>query len=451
VPPVCPQAGWDGADPNCEVALQRSLTDAFLRSAKPPAAGRMEITDARCAGLVFRITSNGAKSWSFRFRVSGRLARATIGQYPALGLTAARAAADTMRKEVAAGGNPVDRKRQDRANAGAKTFGALAGRYLVEHARRKKRSHPADERNLRKHVLPRWKNRPYAAVKRADVIELVEGLVTAGKPTLANRVQSLISSVFTFGMDADLVEANPCHRLRKRGVENVGHRVLSNDEIRLFWPGVVQGDRSRHTGLGLRLALLTAARIGEVAGISRAEIEHISDVSKAAWSIPGARTKNGRDHLIPLSAPALKTVIDLLEMLEPRQQFLFPTRAKRGGPMRANTFWQALDYFSERIPREDSAKSVTEAERTWCLDPPSPHDLRRTVETRLAELRISKEIRDRCLNHIPGDVGSKHYNKYDYFSEKADALNRWATALDAIVTGTAAPIIDLASARGRQR
>src|SRR5439155_8470780 len=97
--------------------VQRPLTDAFLRSVKPLPTGRLEISDARCAGLVFRVTPNGIRSWSFRFRATGRLARATIGQYPAIGLSAARSRANAMRQEVAAGGNPAERKRQDRAGA----------------------------------------------------------------------------------------------------------------------------------------------------------------------------------------------------------------------------------------------------------------------------------------------------------------------------------------------
>ena len=48
--------------------MQRQLTDALARSVKPPTSGRLEITDTRCVGLVFRVTPNGIKSWSFRFR-----------------------------------------------------------------------------------------------------------------------------------------------------------------------------------------------------------------------------------------------------------------------------------------------------------------------------------------------------------------------------------------------
>jgi integrase len=420
--------------------MQRKLTDVFLKAVKPPAAGRLEIHDLGCTGLAFRVTSNGACSWSFRFRdAGGAQTRATVGRYPTVGLLDARRIADDMRREVGQGGNPVARKRQDRADAGGKTFAALAQRYLIEHAERRKRSHQHDRRNLAKHVLPSWGARPYASIRRADVIELIERLIGAGKPTLANRVQSLISGVFTFALDADLVEANPCHRLKKRGVENVGRRVLSDSEIRLFWSGIVEPERSRRTGLGLRLALLLGARVGEIAGLARCELAHIDDPARAAWTIPATRVKNGRDHLLPLPPLARDTVLELLSLIGPDEQFLFPTRSgRRNGPMRSNSLTQAMDFFSKRVARDSR-------EKTWDAEPPTPHDLRRTLETRLAELRIPKEIRDRVLNHVSSDIGDKHYNMHDYADEKRDALARWSAALSAILWGTGANVTLLRS------
>ena len=103
-----------------------------------------------------------------------------------------------------------------------------------------------------------------------------------------------------------------------------------------------------------------------------------------------------------------------------------------------------MEYFSKRF--EGSGAAV----KTWQADNPTPHDLRRTAETQLARLRIPKEIRDRCLNHIPSDVGSKHYNKHDYFDEKAEAFNRLALSISAMVNPISAPVIDLATARERQ-
>ena len=340
-----------------------------------------------------------------------------------------------MRRDVANGINPAARKQQDRATAGEKSFGALAKRYLAEHAQRHKRSYKGDERNLRKHVLPRWQKRPYASIKRGDVIELVEGLVTAGTPTLANRVQSLVSTVFTFALDAGLVEFNPCHRLRKRGVENIGRRVLSDAEIKLFWNGIVEP--TQRVGLGLRLALLTGARVGEIAGLDTAELEHLADASRAAWIIPGARTKNKKDHLVPLCPLARETVLEVLAQSGPNPGgYLFPTYSRRRiGPMRGDSLAEAMEGFGRRLDGNDDAI------KTWHAEPPSPHDLRRTLGTRLAELRIPKEIRDRVLNHIPADVGSKHYNLHDFADEKREALARWEAALAATLHGTGAAVV----------
>jgi integrase len=434
---------------NSEALLQIRLTDAFVRSQSPPAAGRLEIADLRCAGLVLRITATGARSWSYRYRdkAAGRLTRLTIGSYPAVSLTAARSQADAMRREVAGGGDPADRKRRDRAEAGTRSFGVLAERYLAEHSRRHKRSHAADERNLRKHILPRWQRRAYASIKRADVIELVEAMVSAGHGTLANRLQSLISGIFTFALDAGLVESNPCYRLRKRGVERVGRRVLSDSEIPLFWSGIVKPDRARRIGLGLRLALMTGARANEIAGIARAELERIGDPVRSAWIIPGSRTKNRKDHLIPLSPLARLVVLDLLEMIEPGEPYLLPTRSRRRrGPVRSNSVTQGMANFAARL------KGTDDATRTWCAGPPTPHDLRRTLGTRLAELQIPKEIRDRCLNHIPADVGSRHYNLHDFEPEKRAAFNRWAAVVETIITGSSAAVVTITSAQhGKKR
>jgi len=118
--------------------MQKVLTDAYLRALAPPATGRLEISDTRCGGLVLRVTAAGVKSWSFRFRdrITQAPLRITIGRYPDIGLSAARGAADGYRKIVSAGGNPAEAKR---GASGDKSFGALAERYLEEHARRRSR------------------------------------------------------------------------------------------------------------------------------------------------------------------------------------------------------------------------------------------------------------------------------------------------------------------------
>src|SRR5256885_15231047 len=119
-------------------------------------------------------------------------------------------------------------------------------------------------------------------------------------PVLANRLQALVSKIFSFAVDAGLRDDNPCARMARRDVEKAGQRVLSDVEIRLFWDGITASPDVRRTGLALRLALLTGCRVGEIAGLSRRELQNIESTTRAAWLLPGSRTKNGRDHLVPL-------------------------------------------------------------------------------------------------------------------------------------------------------
>jgi integrase len=131
---------------------------------------------------------------------------------------------------------------------------------------------------------------------------------------------------------------------------------------------------------------------------------------------------------VPLAPLARETVLAMLALIDPAEPFLLPTQSnKRRGPMPAETLTQAMTNFADRIEGEVAAVA------TWKADPPTPHDLRRTLETRMAALGIPKEHRDRVLNHVQGDVGAKHYDRHSYLPEKRVALTRWNDALAAIL------------------
>lgn len=423
--------------------MRQILTDALCRT-KPPRTGRLEIADLRQAGLVLRITSNGARSFAYRFRHphSRKTLRATIGAYPATTLEAARKRAKEMAAQVADGANPIELRSGEREAAPARTFEALAARYLKEHAERHKRPRSAEEdrRNLTVHVLPKWAKRDFRTIRRADVIELIESIVSAGKHAAGNRVHSLISKVFSFAIDADLLDANPASRLRKRGVEKVGRRVLSDDEIKMFWRGIVLPPVSRQVGLALRLALLTATRASEVAAARKGEFQDLDKLAHAAWLVQSERTKNKRDHLIPLAPLAVETVKCAIE-LSGDSDLLFPTRLSRGGSIDRHTLTVAMVRFAK------SLKGPTA--KTWQQDIPTPHDLRRTVSTRLARMGIAKEIRDRALNHVSSlrDPESRHYNLHEFRAEKREAFDKWANEIAAIIEPAAVVPISTANRR----
>jgi len=119
----------------------------------------------------------------------------------------------------------------------------------------------------------------------------------AGKSGRGNRVLTLARTIYNWALAEDLLDVNPTLGIRKRIDEKPRERVLSDAEIERLWSGL---DRARMTE-GIRLiiclALLTGQRIGEICGIRKSEI----DLANGVWELPGARTKNGRSHRVPLS------------------------------------------------------------------------------------------------------------------------------------------------------
>jgi site-specific recombinase XerD len=140
-----------------------------------------------------------------------------------------------------------------------------------------------------------------------DVIALCEGIVAKGSPIQANRVQALLSKMFSFALDAELVTANPCARLKKRSKETTATRVLSDDELVLFWCRVGDPPNSKRMGQGLRLVMLTGVRVTELAGGEMKEFERLDAAKHASWTIPAARSKNGKAHVVPLSGLERRT------------------------------------------------------------------------------------------------------------------------------------------------
>jgi integrase len=405
--------------------MKVAFTDALIRGLKPPASGRTELADPSCRGLCLRVTPAGAKTFAFRYRdrASRRPERLTLGQYPDVSLREARAKAGKLRQQIAAGKNPSAHKRE----APARSFATLAERYLNEYARRHKRSAAKDERNLRLHILPRWGDRDFSSISRADVIALIERLVDAGKPILANRVHALISGIFSFGMDVDLTGVNPAARLRKRGAERVKTRVLDDDEIRLFWRHVVEPPIPRAVGLALRLVLAVGVRPGEAAGMARSELDFDASGKPISWTIPAVRSKNGRPHLVSLSRLASDLIVEAMALADD-SPFVFVSRAARGH-VDNSALATAMARLPEMLPHGESGAA------SWKADPPTAHDLRRSCATRLSAAGVPAEDVAAILNHVRADVTGRVYDQYRRADEKHRALDRWARLLTAIVAG----------------
>src|SRR4051794_10472548 len=151
------------------------LTDRFVAAIKPPAR-RIEYVDTKVPGLALRVTPNGVKTWTVRYRHRGRLRRLTLGDLVAVNLADARVRARDTLHEASKGADPAWQKQVGRK---AETMVELADLYLAKWAKPRKRSWKADDNLLRRRILPKWGPRAILDIGRHDVRLLVEEIAEA--------------------------------------------------------------------------------------------------------------------------------------------------------------------------------------------------------------------------------------------------------------------------------
>ena len=219
-------------------------------------------------------------------------------------------------------------------------------------------------------------------------------------------------------------------------------RVLSDDEIRLVWQAFeLIGWPFGPIG---KLLLLTSARRDEVASMEWREL----DMEACTWTLPAARTKNKRQHEIPLSDAAVE-IVKALPRVEGKAGLVFSTTGKTAvsGFSRAKSAIDAtiLEALQELAEAAGSAGEEVKPPPRWTF-----HDLRRTVATNLQALGVRLEVTEAVLNHVSGSragiVGV--YQRHEYATEKRQALDAWARRLDEIVNGAPkSNVVNLAKAR----
>jgi len=189
---------------------------------------------------------------------------------------------------------------------------------------------------------------------------------------------------------------------------------LSNEEIKILWEALdlenMTMDIYRVSKLALKMILLTGQRPGEVCGMTWAEIDGDT------WTIPAARMKSKDAHSVPLSDMA-REIIEQARIYSGDSLFVFASTHKDEGA----TTTRALSKAVSRHWLEIGFKEKF-----------TPHDLRRTLRTRLAEIGVDNVVAERVLAHkLQGLLAV--YNRYDYDTEKRQALDKWAKKLRQIV------------------
>ena len=412
------------------------LTQRLASEAKTSGV-KQRIADHEVKGLFLRITPSGAKSYVLRYSQEGRRGEAAIGDATAITLVAARAKAmDLLNSLTLQGIDPVQAKQaaivaeRQRRNA---SFAALTEAYSKDAARRKRpRTLEYETWLLEKHILPKLGQRPYAELRRSEIIAFIETIGDKTGQVTANRAHAVIRQILNYALKRDLIGANPALGIERMFPEVSRERILNESEMRKLWsfleaaransgeglaPGQRLGERpvnivSPAVATALQLCLLTLQRSGEVAG---ARFEEFSWKDRL-WIIPADRMKGKRAHAVPLSGLAME-----------RFQSAFKLA---GGDI----------AFKDRSGESSvDPKRLTRAMNRCCahlgLLNAGPHDLRRTGRTMMTseEVGVSYEVAERVIAHLFGSAVSRVYDRNEYLREKRAALDRWEEVLRKIV------------------
>jgi integrase len=295
----------------------------------------------------------------------------------------------------------------------ADTFAAIIPTYL--EARKdglKPTTYEAQDRHLNTH----WKalhDLTLAEMTRANVAAILTEITKARGPIAANRARSTLSKFYVWAIGEGLCDENPVVGTNKRDENDPRERSLSDAEVARVWLDAPDNDYGRI----LKLILLTGCRRGELGDLKWSEVDREAHTIK----LPRERTKNGQEHVVPLSEEAQSIIRDVYE---PDREFVFG-RTRGGGFSGWSKSKAEFDEIREVQGRVDATRFA-------------PH---RSHRTRGA--RHCAHVAEATLNHLPPKL-IRTYDRNTYAAEKRDALDKWAAHLKiAIAQATGANVTSL--------
>jgi len=366
--------------------------------------------DDELAGFGVRLRSSSRKAWIVQYRPSNsrRTRRVTLGAVEKLRPVEARAAARKLLARVALGYDPQGEREAERARS-VRTFRSAAEVYL---AAKQKELRPASYR-IRKLYLLGGYFRPLhpigvGDVTHPDVAARLSAIARGHGTQTAVAARKAISAAFRWFMEEGWTTANPVIGTRKPAEAGSREHVLTDAELVQVWNACGDDDFGRI----IRLLILLGSRRAEVGGMCWSEL----DLDVGVWTLPAARSKNHRQHVIVLP-PAALAIINAV--LQTSRDPLFGDRADKG-------------FTSWSRGRQDLDRRLAGRVRPWRI-----HDIRRTVATRMADIGIEPHVIEAALNHFSGHRRGVAgvYNRSSYDRAVKSALARWSEHVLALVEG----------------
>ena len=389
---------------------RRTLTDKQI-AALPRRATTYFHPDPELPKHGVRVRPSGPASYTAIVRDPyGKQKWVKIGSTAEMTVAEARERARTVIKRVGQGLDPFEPPpvRPD-------TVADVIATYLKRHVEaRSLRTGEEVRRVLAAYVLPHWRDRVFAEVRRSDVAKLLDAIEDRHGPWVADHTLSALRGVASWYAARDDSYLPPFTRNMRRvpAEARKRSRILSDDELRAVWQAT--GNAGTFGAL-IRLLLLTAQRREKVTTM------RWSDISPdGTWTIRTEKREKGNPGTLLLPEAALAII---------RAQPRFASNPHIFAGIGAG----ATNNFGRFKKSLDEAAGVA----GWTL-----HDLRRTARSLMSRAGVRPDIGERVLGHaIPGVEGT--YDRHPYHDEKAEALRRLAALVERIVNPPSGNVVPM--------
>jgi integrase len=365
-------------------------------------------------GLHLLVQPSGGKLWRFRYRFAGKENMLSLGSFPIIKLSEARAKRDEAKKLLAEGTDPSVKRKLDKiaaATSAANTFGAIATEYLANLEKNGCAEATLDKnRWLLLDLAAPLAGRPVADIHPAEILTILKRIEQTGRRESAQRLRGVIGSVFRYAIVTLRASSDPTTALRGAILRPiVKHRSAITDEKQL---GALRSSIDEYDGWPtlracMQLLALTMARPGDVRGMRRSEI----NFDKALWRIPAQRMKMRRPHDVPLSRQALAILRGIWPLSE-GGELVLPSIRSTEKPLSEGAMIAALrriGYTKEEI---------------------TPHGFRSAASTILNERGFNPDVIEAALAHQDENEIRRAYNRSIYWPDRVKLMQAWADLLD---------------------
>ena len=396
-----------------------------LSTAKAKAAGPGKHHDGGGNGLFLRVDPNGGRFWVQRLTIHGKRREIGLGSFPTVALADARKVALANKQLAYSGGDPLAERRKARETL---TFAEAVDRYLIAKLGEfRNEKHKKQWRaTLDTYAKPKLGHLPLQSIAVSDVLRVLQP-IWAEKTETASRLRGRIEAVLSWATVAGHREGpNPARwkgnlsellPKASKVAETENHPALALADVPRWWAELSL--REGMAAKALQFQMLTAARSGEVRGMTWDEVDSVSQ--GATWSIPGPRMKTRRAHRVPLTAEAA-AILKSLPRMEGSPYVFF---APRGGMLSDMTISAVMRRMQD---------AETAAGRAGFLDPVSkrpavPHGLRSTFRQWAAERGYPRDMAEIALAHFVGSEVERAYQRSDMLERRRAMMADWAGCL----------------------